>query len=188
MNDIVAHHPKMTELRTLVARLGLVSHISGVAYDAKIAKPTDEAKGGRRPAGSDVDRPRRPRPEASAEQWAAYHAEREGWESSYQRRTPDYFRSEVERCETVARLEVLVNEAREALERWHHTPGTQGGEPESMADPQWKRWVIEGNWSVDRIVNRYGCSRRWVHRLREKENHGFDHDDKEKVVWRGRVA
>ena len=40
-----------------------------------------------------------------------------------------------------------------------------------MADPQWKRWVIEGHWEVKQIVNRYGCSRQYVHQLRTTDKH-----------------
>lgn len=156
------------ELRQLVTELSLISHVSGVAYDGKASKATDEHIGGKKPPGGEQDRPHPPRDD-DPKAWAAYRDELESWRSSYQRFTPTYFNDELRKCETTTRLRELRDQAASALAAWRRAPIPPGGEPASMADPQWKRWVIEEHWTTTQIVNRYGCSRQYVHQLRSTD-------------------
>lgn len=156
------------ELRQAVAALTLISHVSGIAYDGKASKATDEHIGGKKPTGGELDRPHRPRDD-DPKAWAAYHEDLGSWQTSYQRFTPSYFTEEMRKCGTVTRLLELRDQATSALEAWKRTPVPAGGEPGSMADPQWKRWVIEGHWTTTQIVNRFGCSRQYVSQLRNTD-------------------
>lgn len=153
------------ELLQLVCELMLVSHAPAGAYDGKTVRSTDEDIGGRRPSGTDVDRPRKPRPGAIESEWIAYQDEREAWLTSYHRRTPDYFKAEVAKCTSVERLRGLRDEAIEVLTAWRQTPLVAGVRP-SMADPRWKQWVAHCEHSVAQLVSWYPVSRASVYQIR----------------------
>lgn len=149
-------HPAWNELRQAVAELSTVSHANGIDYEPRGARDTSESIGGRRPPGSDREFP---------------GDDYDAWLVSYQRRTTEYFAREADRVRSEEALVRLAALARETVESWRRAPLPVGGEPASMADPQWKRWVVESDWSVAQVVNRYGCSRQYVHRLRQGKDH-----------------
>jgi hypothetical protein len=153
VNDALRHHPALAELRQLVAELSLVSHAPAGAYGRQVPD-SSEGKGGKRPSGGDVDRPQRPRRGASEKAWEEYEEERAAWLASYQRRTPDYFRREVERCESEYRLGVLRDQAAEALEAWKRTPLPAGQEPE-YGSAQWKRYIAESLEPAEILAGRF---------------------------------
>lgn len=155
--ETLKDHPAWNELRQAVAELSTVSHARGTDFEAKGARDSSESIGGRRPPGTDREYPDR--------------SEVDAWRESHYSHTPDYFRAEASRVRTVVELERLVVLARAAVTAWRRMPLPPGGEPASMADPQWKRWVIEGNWTATQIVNRYGCSRQYVYQLRNTDRH-----------------
>lgn len=190
MNLDLLDHPALQELRQAVAELSLVSHISALDYQGMVdAKDTTESKGGRRPPGADGEfkprKPRHPGPDASEKELAtfdgkmtAFQTEHDSWLACYQRKTPSWFSGQVERCETEYRLVALADEARDVVDAWRRMPLPAGGEPVSMRESHWKRWVGEmladpkSGWDVKRIVNRYGCSRQYVYKVNRAMNEG----------------
>lgn len=180
MNPELQFHPAFRELRQAVAELSLISHAPTQSY--QLAPPEDRAAtpdrwrksdrlapvahlGSHRPKdgdtqaprGSDVDRPPRD----------AEHDERIAWAESYQRKTPDYFRDQLEKCHTEARLIALRDECRAVLLAWKRQPMPAGQEPASRADPNWKRWVAESKLDIGEIARRFDCSRRHVYKIRQ---------------------
>lgn len=182
----LARHPAWLRLQNLVNQLCTISHIGGTSYDGKVAHGTDEDIGGRRPAGDDRDKPRRPRePRAPGEgagsnqqrayavryeEWlqdmAAYAGEYADWRASYQRRTPSYFEIEAARCGTVNRLLELVEEARATVEAWRKAPPLPAGIEPERGTYLWRCKVADDDRPLDRIKTVYGISRATVYRYR----------------------
>jgi hypothetical protein len=184
--------PAYSEYRKARARLALISHAPTPGYDAALSdapKPSRWRTSVRRPPvahagshhvhssetkiprGSDLERrPSPPPPGSSDGDWDVWHLEVADWELCYQRRTLDWFDRQAERCNTEARLNVLRDQILEVVQAWLRAP-LRKEEPLSMADSEWKRWVIESDWTVKAIVNRYGCSRAFVYRLRQGKDH-----------------
>lgn len=164
MNPDLVREKEYGELHQAIAELLTVSHASTQKLDSDGGRDTSGDIGGNRPSGGNFDRPRRPK-SSNARDFADYGAEMDDWATSYQRRTPDYFYRELERCQSVTRLRTLRDEARASLTAWRRKP-LSPGRPDSMADPDWKRWVAEGGAKVKDIVNWYDCSRQYVHQIR----------------------
>lgn len=202
MNELLAHHPAMRELRQLVAELSLVSHAPIQGYDFA---PSEVGRGQRNrtsdrkapiphlgahrpkdgdtrtPRGGDLERkpraPKGPRVEGDAQSekaWDEYEAELAAWRACYHRRTPTYFKNQLERCETEYRLRLLVDEARETLEAWRRTPIPQGQEPQP-GDPQWKRYIAESKESAESLAARFWnpatrkpYGKRYINKIRQE--------------------
>jgi hypothetical protein len=165
VNPALLDHPLLGELRGLVAKLSLISHAPIGAYGRQ-TRGSGEDIGGKPPRGGEVDRPRKPSKDASADDWEAYHEEHAAWKVSYQRHTPSYFAAELERCETEARLVELRDEAEASLKAWRRGPMPVGQEPLSCADPNWKRWVGETSLSAGEIARKFDVSRQYVWRIK----------------------
>ena len=157
MNDIVARHSAYGEkLCQFMAELSLISHTSGLSYEGKASLDAGEDIGGRRPPGGDRENTHGLSPDEFA-----------SWLQSYHRRTVDYFRVELERCETVLRLRELRDECVETLEAWRHTPIPEGQPPE-FGSPQWKRWVAGvSRWMVASLARLFNCKRQYIHQIRK---------------------
>ena len=149
------------DFRQAVAELTLISHTSGVSHEGRTSRSTDDAIGGRRPPGGDVDRPRRPKPGASAADMNEYYDALESWKESYLRRTPAYFISEFDKCRTTARLIELTEEARRTIEAWKITPLPSGDEPE-FGSSQWKRYVGASTRSIGDLARQFHVSRQYI--------------------------
>lgn len=190
MNEL-RFHPAYGELCQAIAELSLVSHAPTQSY--QLAPPEDReatpprwrvnnrrgpvphlgshhAKGGdtMEPRGGDRDKPRFPGPKASAKLIAEYREDYASWLASYQRKTPDYFRLEVKKCETVERLVELRDECRAVVVAWKRAPLPVGQEPLSVKDPNWKRWVAESDLDGGTIARRFSVSRQYVHQIRKE--------------------
>ncbi len=172
MNPDLVADPKYRELRQLIARLELISHVSGSAYDGRAPRATDDEPGGQRPPGGRRDRPRHPGPlpgsDALDSELQAYQERRDEWDAwliSYQRRTPEYFQRQLEDCHTAWRVEKLVTEARETLEAWHRQPMPRGVEPE-FGSPQWKRWIAESSLNGGELARKFNVTRQYIYKIR----------------------
>ncbi len=192
----------LDDLRTTIARIGLVSHASTQRYDSDVIHGGGSPGGGR-PSGTDRDTPgRRPRPpatpadDATDETWAwfwsrqaeyerelaAWQDERDAWLASYHRRTPAYFRDELERrmirvadiedgrivvdaADLRAIVRDLLTEATEVLESWERQR-IPPGQPPARADPQWRRYIGESNEPTQRLADRYGVTARYIQMIR----------------------
>ena len=151
-------HPEYGELLQAIAELSLISHASTQQFDGERGGNSTEDIGGKRPPGGDMDRPGR---DASTD-------ERMAWFSSYQRKTPAYFRRELERCKTVEQLECLGRECREVIRAWKVGP-LGGAEPKSRHDPRWKRWVFESEADAGVLAHQFGVTRRYINKIRQQE-------------------
>lgn len=156
MNLELVTHPADRELRQAIAELSLISHASTGAYDGKITADTGEDIGGKRPPGGDVDRPGR----------SADMDERAAWLVSYQRKTPDFFRREREKCQTDGRLIALRDECRTVIEAWRRQP-MPAGQPPEFGSPQWKRWVAESDKDGGELARLFNTTRQYIHQIRK---------------------
>lgn len=157
----VIDHSALQTLRQLVAELALISHAPTSNYGNRQPVDSGEDIGGKRPPGSDREMPNR----RDMDEMTAFLA-------SYHRRTPEYFRQELDRCSTVERLEELVVEAREALDAWRRAPIPPGQEPE-YGSPQWKRFIAESSEDAGTLASRYWnpttgrqITRQYIHKVR----------------------
>lgn len=188
MNADLAFHPAVREVRQAIAELSLISHVSGTSYDAKLAHDTTDDIGGKRPPGSDQEfkprapkAPREPHEHADEDEWRiydqelagwriemeAYDEELESWRACYQRKTPDYFRRELEKCDADERLIALRDECRGVVQAWRRAPLPSGQEPE-YGSPQWKRWVGESREDAGDLARRFGLTRRRINQIRHE--------------------
>jgi hypothetical protein len=148
---------QLTKLHTIIARIGLISHAPVSAYEVREASDTSEDIGGRRPSGSDRDRPPRG---AEQEEW-------EAWRESYVRKTPDYFRHRLAHCHTERAITALLAEAEGVLEAWRRTPIPPGNEPR-RCDAQWKRFIAESSEDAGDLARRFEVTRRYVNMIRQQ--------------------
>jgi hypothetical protein len=182
----------LAELRTIVARIGLVSHASTQRYDQDGSRNSEDIAGSK-PPGSDRDRPgRAPRPpltpddDAPDDIWAlfwdaqaewepamrAWDDEHAAWLDSYQRKTPAWFAVELERQaerdpeNLLAIIADLLVEARDVLACWERRPLPEGQPPQSMADSEWKFFIGRSDEPTQRLADRYGCTPRWIQKIR----------------------
>lgn len=193
----------LDDLWTTIARIGLVSHASTQRYDFDVIHGGGSPGGGR-PSGTDRDTPgRRPKPpatpgdDATDETWAwfwdaqakyeralsEWEDERDAWRASYHRRTPAYFRDELERrmirvaaidggrivvdaADLRAIVRDLLTEATETLERWERQRIPVGQPPASRADSQWKRYIGESHENTQALADRYKVTARYIQMIR----------------------
>lgn len=162
----------IAEYRDLVQKLSLISHVTSVNYEGKIARDTSEATGGRRPTGSDIEpKPRRPKSPrivgniASEKAWDEYEIDLAAWEACYHRRGVDYFVRRFAACSTDGMLRDLIGEARDTLAAWKRTPIPKG-QPPALGDPQWKRWVAESSLQTGDLARMFSVSRQYIQKIR----------------------
>jgi hypothetical protein len=146
------------EIRQALAELELVSHAATQNLNPT-ARDTSEEPGGRRPGGSDSDRPNR----------SASHDERHSWQDSYQRKTVQHFRDRLVKLTSVAELEALREEIRDVVTAWKRAPMPKGQEPLSRADPGWKRYIAECGRDSGDLARQYGVKRRYINKIKAME-------------------
>jgi hypothetical protein len=182
VNELLAHHPLMTEIRTLLVRLEMISHapIQGYEFapgdvgrgqrnrtsDRKPPVPhlgAHRPKGGdtKVPRGSDVERrpraPRSPRVEGddrSQKAWDDFEDDLAAWKACYHRRTVSYFRRRLDRYVSDGELRQIQTELEETVTAWRRTPIPKGQEPE-YGSAQWKRYIAESNEDAGTLASRY---------------------------------
>ena len=158
---------ELSELRTTIIRISLISHAPVQQYDSDGgAHDTSEDIGGKRPPGTDQDRPRHPGPNADPKRLAEYRDDYAAWLSSYQRKTPAYFVERLGTNPSDQRVTELLAEAKSVLDAWRTHPHVAGQDPESMADPRWKRWVAASTLDSGDLARRFGCTRRYINKIK----------------------
>jgi hypothetical protein len=131
------------ELRQVLAELELVSQV-GAAKTGSSGRDEGEDIGGRRPPGG-IDR-------------------RDDREIDYPQKSVEHFRRRLRRAHSLWQLELILKDARKALEACRRQPAPSG-EPE-YGTPQWKRWVAESDLGPSDIARKYGVSKRYIVRIR----------------------
>ena len=157
-----------TQIRTALAELELISHAPTKNFDPS-PRDTSEEPSGRRPPGGDRDRPPR---NATTE-------ERDAWRDSYQAKTVEHFRRELEvtiaKAATASddatdflnrRLNAILTEIKETTEAWKKAPMGDGQEPLSRADPRWKRYIAWSDRDTGDLARQYGVTRRYIQKIR----------------------
>lgn len=138
----------LSELRQTILRLDMLSQVSAVNLDSSGGRDTSDDIGGRRPSGG-IDR-------------------RDDRESDWVLKSADHFRRRMRNAHSLRTLEQILQEAREALAAaTHQPPPDPAGEPR-LDDPLWKRWVGSTSMPVAEIAWKYGVSRQYVVRVRER--------------------
>ena len=156
---------ELDELRTVVARIALISHASTSRYDAERGGGSGNDIGGNRPPGGDDDSPMWPGDKASAKQIADYREDYQAWLGCYQRKTPAWFAAQLGDDPSERRITELLADARSVLEAWQRTPIPAGQEPE-ISSPQWKRFVAESSLDNGTLARRFGVTRQYIHHIR----------------------
>lgn len=154
------------DLRTTIARLELISHAKTQALDPTPRDTTNDP-GGRRPTGSNHEhRPTNPE-------------EHDDWQTSYQRKTVEYFTAHRRRVLTdlqndhddaraSVRLNRLHNECVAVIHAWKHPPIVEG-QPPALTDPNWKRWVTETDRDTGSIAREFNVSRSYIRRIKQMD-------------------
>lgn len=138
------------ELRNVIARLELVSHVSAVSLESSDRDTSDDIGGQRPPGGLERKDERRD---------GVY----DGQELFFTLKSADHFKRRLETAHTDRALRQILEDAQRSLAAFQRTP--IGGEP-PRCDPQWKRWVAESNEADGAIAFRHGVSRQYVNRIR----------------------
>ena len=158
----------LSELRTTIIRISLISHAPVQQYDSDGgAHDTSEDIGGKRPPGTDQDRPRHPGPNADPKRLAEYRDDYAAWLNSYQRKTPAYFIDRLGHDPSTQRIKELLAEARAVLEAWQRQPIPGGQEPE-YGSPQWKRYVANSPLDAGVLASRFNLTRQRIYQLRKE--------------------
>jgi hypothetical protein len=158
--DRVSFERARAQLQQVVVELTMVSHAPTPKYDKAGGPDQGDDIGGRRPPGSNREHPRK----RDVQEFQDFLA-------CYQRRTPEYFRSQARRCRTVQQLEALVVEARGVVEAWRRMPIPQGQEPE-YGTPQWKRFVAESSLSHAELARRFHVTPSYIAKVRRAMREG----------------
>lgn len=128
-------------LAQVLAALAMVSQVD--AMNLEPARPSAESPGGGRPPGG-IDR-------------------RGDVIDEFRQKSVDHFRRRAAGCRTLREVSLVLDDAREALEAWQHTPTPH--EPR-LGDPLWKRWVADSDLSDVEVARRYSVSRQYVWQVR----------------------
>lgn len=145
MTEKLAQHPAARELQRIILRLDLVSHVSAAA-PGKGTPAQDEDIGGKRPPGG-IDR-------------------KGDRQANYRQKSAVYFRRRWRHTNTVDGLEALLDEAREAVWAWSHTPTVS-----MVVEPErnsffWKCQIADDTRDLEKIKAIYRVSRATVYRYR----------------------
>jgi hypothetical protein len=140
--------PKLiTELRTVLARLELVSHVSAVNYESS-GRDACESIGGKCPPGG-IRRA-------------------DDKEHDYPQKSVEHFRRRIVRATSSRVLEAILTDARRALEAARRQPAPDKKTEPKVGDPGWKRYVAESDEKANELAARFGYSRAYIEEVRRK--------------------
>lgn len=185
-----AHVEMAREIRTLTARLDLISHGPTANLDKTGPRSTAEHPGGKRPNGEDWESPH------DLEEWMDSKA-------AYQAKTPERYRAWLQGLLDHAgdhddvwltvKLTELRDDLRATLKAWAHPP-IREDQPPTMVDPGFKRFVITCGWDLKKLVDHYGCTRQYMKRILEsdwsvvRDESKEDQEKRERAEWLRRRA
>ena len=132
------------ELRQLIARLHLMSHVASVNLDG--GSPSSEDKGGRRPPGG-IDR-------------------RDDAADGYMLKSAQFFERRLAGARSDRAVALILADARLALEAWTKTPLPALSLHPPMDHPQWKRWIACSSLPDPELARLYGVSRAYIRQVR----------------------
>lgn len=153
------------DIRQGIAKLEMISHAPTQNFDPTPRDTADEP-GGRRPQGTDMDRPPR----------SASNLEKIAWLDSYQAKTVRYFRRECEhalrrglergdREHAIARLSALRDDLYSVISLWRQLR-IPDGQPPALGDAGWKRYVASCGRSTSELSREYMVSSQYINRVK----------------------
>lgn len=148
INALAVFEPELVaDIRTLLARLELVSHVSGRSYDGA---NVHGAAGTREPTGGDGE--------------YAKGDERDALNESIYVRTIDYYRGQLAQA-GAGDLKRIRDDIEATVGAWNR----QAAPPDEPTydNPQFKRWVAESPLSSKEIAWKYNVTTRYVNAIRQ---------------------
>ena len=137
--------PKLlSELRTVLARLELVSHVPAFNYESSGGRDAGESIGGKRPPGG-IQRA-------------------DDREPDYPQKSVEHFKRRVGGARSNRALELILADARKALEAAQRQPAATS-EPK-FGEQGWKRFVAESPEKASDLARKFGCKRSYIEKVR----------------------
>lgn len=136
-----------SDLRTVIARLELCSHVSAMDLDPS-SRDSGEDVGGKRPSGG-VDR------------------EDDG-DRELVLKSAEHFRRRLAGAYSERTLVVILHDAEAALEAHRKQPPPQKDNEPEFGSSQWKRYIGESTESYGTLAARFGVERSYIQQVRKK--------------------
>jgi hypothetical protein len=138
----------VAELRTVLAQLEMVSHVSAVNYESSGGRDAGESIGGKRPPGGILRADDR--------------------EADYPQKSVEHFRRRAAKATSNGALKAILADARKALEAARRQPAPDKGTEPKFGEPGWKRYIAESDEKANVLAARFGCSRAYIEEVRRK--------------------
>jgi len=138
----------LRELHQVLAELELVSQVPALDYASKNegSVADERSPGGKRPRGG-VER-------------------KDDREHDFALKSADHFRRRLAKAHSQRTLELILKDAKAALEAHRRQPAPTD-RPE-LSSPQWKRWVADSELPAREIARIYNVGRTYVDRIRAR--------------------
>lgn len=135
--------PEYSEAIHIILKLNLVSHAGAISFEASSRSAETSRTGNRPPGGLD---------------W------RDDREPDYRQKSAQHFQWRLGRCRTRQDVQMLLADAKDALDAWQKTP--LGPRDPMPGDPMFRRWVIEHEATDSELARLTGVSRQYINRIR----------------------
>lgn len=127
----------------VIVQLNLVSHASGISFEATSRSSETSRTGNRPPGGVDWRDDRQP---------------------DFRQKSAQHFQRRLNHCRTRQDIQMVLADAKDALEAWRKTP--LGPRDPMPGDPLFRRWVIEHEATDSELARLTGVSRQYINRIR----------------------
>jgi len=135
--------PVAAQLAQVIAELSMISHVPAVNLEPHLS--TEEDIGGRKPPGGTNHSDDR-----DPDIWV---------------KSAEHFQIRMAGCRTSRDLELVLVDARRALQAFKRSPAVPGKDPE-YGSVHWKRMIANSTESDDELSRKHGCSRAMIHKVK----------------------